>query len=70
MLLKLEDMNSMKIIIAISFFYISAFCQYLSPEQEESVQKVLYYARTKATKEKNVTKDPFYESLKKKTEME
>ncbi len=66
MLLKLEDMNSMKIIIAISFFYISAFSQYLSPEQEESVQKVLYDARTKGTKEKNVTKDPFYESFKKK----
>ena len=55
----------MKIIIAISFFYISAFSQYLSPEQEESVQKVLYDARTKGTKEKNVTKDPFYESFKK-----
>ncbi len=32
MLLKLEDMNSMKIIIVISFFYISAFSQYLSLE--------------------------------------
>lgn len=66
MLQKLEDMNLMKIIIAISFLYISAFSQYLSPEQEESVQKVLYDAKSKGTKEKNVTKDLFYDSLKKK----
>ena len=66
MLQKLEDMNLMKIIIAISFLYISAFSQYLSPEQEESVQKVLYDTKSKGTKEKNVTKDIFYDSLKKK----